>query len=73
MKSRFTALPKLVDVDYRVDLIKEPVLKLNLTVEDPEIDTHIKKTCLELSKGQLSEILNNLQRIDDQLKGSAGK
>ena len=54
-------------------MIREPVLKLNLTVEDPNEVSHMKKTCLELSKGQLSEILNNLSKIDSQLSSVAGQ
>lgn len=55
-----STLPKLIDTDYRVDLkqfnrnsdsIREPILKLDLLIEDLTSQTSTsKKTTLELSK-----------------------
>ena len=69
-------------MDYRIDLkqfnrnqesIREPILKMDLVVEDLESEeTRTKKTSLELSKDQLNEIVSDFDKINAQLTQLSG-
>ena len=79
---RSSTLPKLVDVDYWVDLkqfnwnsdsVREAILKLDLLIEDNESKSSTtKKTTLELSWDQLTEIISNFDKINSQLTMLSG-
>jgi len=54
----------LKQFNRNLDSIREPILKLDLLVEDfSSLDARTKKTSLELSKEQLNEIVSDFDKI----------
>ena len=51
---------------------RQPVLKLDLSLEQIEGSEHIQQTKLEISKDQLNEILNSFEKIKKQLTDITG-
>ena len=52
--------------------MRQPILKLDLSLEQKSGPEHIKKTKLEVSKDQLNEILNSFEKINQQLTDITG-